>query len=222
MKIFRLMTYGLLPLAALLWFPSNSGAGEAIPIGCGCGKQDFTDVESRMKQVEAAMKEYDALTKEWESKEKGAGESLTLTAANRGSVQGSVGFKMSGARDSNARSFAAETNAACEVEIDPSATRCLRGALEDHESVHKKACDANKSLNPFVDWRDKQRVVDYMKEEKAGYQKELERLKEELEKMKKFCSLDPSRRAELVAQAAQKQKLEEAFRRIEETAKSLR
>ena len=93
-------------------------------------------------------------------------------------MQGSVGFRMSTVRTANARSFAAETDASCKTWVDPNATRCLQGALQDHESVHKKACDANKSMNPLVDWRDKQRVVDYMREEQAGYRKELERLKD--------------------------------------------
>lgn len=222
MKIFRLVTCSLLPLMALLGLPSSSGAQGAIPIGCGCSKQDQTDLESRIKQVEAAMKEYDALSKEWEAKEKSAKEPLLLTQENRGSVQGSVGFRMSAVRTSNARSFGAETDPSCTTSIDPAATPCLRGALQDHESVHKKVCDANKSMNPFVDWRDKQRVVDYMKEEQAGYQKELDRLNDELNKMKRFCSLDPSTRALLEQAAAQKQRLEESAARVEKYAKTLR
>lgn len=153
------------------------------------------------------MKEYDALMKEWEAKERGAKEPLLLTSENRGSVQGSVGFRMSSVRISNARSFKAETDPSCKTAIDPNATPCLRGALQDHESVHKKACDANKSANPLVDWRDKQRVVDYMKEEQAGYQKELDRLNDEVKKMQAFCSLDKSTR-QILEQAAAQQELE--------------
>lgn len=222
MKKFRLAICSLLPLMALLWLPSSSAAQGTVPLGCGCSKQDTTDLESRIKQVEAAIKEYEDLIKEWEAKEKGAKESLLLTSENRGSVQGSVGFRMSTVRTANARSFGAETDATCATSIDPAATPCLRGALQDHESVHKKACDANKSSNPFVDWRDKQRVVDYMKEEQAGYRKEKDRLNDELNKMKKFCSLDPSTRALLEQGGAQKQRLEEAATRVEKYAKTLR
>jgi hypothetical protein len=114
---------------------------------------------------------------------------------------------MSSVRTSNARSFKAETDSSCKTAIDPNATPCLRGALQDHESVHKKACDANKSANPFVDWRDKQRVVDYMKEEQAGYQKELGRLNDEVKKMQAFCSLDKSTR-QILEQAAGQQEQE--------------
>jgi hypothetical protein len=222
MKMFRLTVCSLLPLLALLWLPSNAAAQGAVPLGCGCSKQDETDLDSRIKQVEAAIKEYESLIKEWEVKEKGAKEPLLLTHENRGSVQGSVGFRMSTVRNTNARSFGAETDPTCATSIDPGATPCLRGALQDHESVHKKACDANKSRNPFVDWRDKQRVVDYMKEEQAGYQKELDRLNDEVNKRKKFCSLDPSTRAILEQAAAQKQRLEEASTRVERFAKTLR
>lgn len=167
------------------------------------------------------MKEYDALIKEWAAKEKGAKEPLLLTSENRGSVQGSVGFRMSSARTSNARSFKAETDPSCTTTIDPDATRCLRGALQDHESVHKKVCDANKSANPFVDWRDKQRVVDYMKEEQAGYQKELDRLNDEVKKMQAFCSLDKSTRQILEQAAAQQEQEKTAVDDLEYYSKIL-
>ena len=180
------------------------------------------DFESRMKQLEGVIKDYESQSKEWEAKEKSAKESLFLTNDNRGSVQGSVGFRMSTVRTANARSFAAETDAGCTTTIDPNATPCLRGALQDHESVHKKACDANKSINPFVDWRDKQRVVDYMKEEQAGYRKESERLQQELQKMKKYCSLDKSIRWALERVSADRERLREAYEDVNGLRKVLR
>jgi hypothetical protein len=231
MTILNSTTYRPFLFMALLWPPSSMGAQGVdlaaevkkhlnVPVACSCSAQDKTDLESRIKQVEAAIKEYEALIKEWDTKEKGAKEPLLLTHENRHSVQGSVGFRMSGVRISNARSFGAETDPACATTIDPDATPCLRGALQDHESVHKRACDANKSLNPFVDWRDKQRVVDYMREEQAGYQKELDRLKDELEKMKKFCSLDPSVQAALRQIAAEKERQGEAYPRVKSVAEA--
>ena len=232
MRILNAAMYGAVLGTTLLWFPSGTGAEIDLaaevkkhmndPIGCGCSKQDETDLESRIKQVEAAIKEYESQIKEWESKEKSAKEPLLLTNDNRGSVQGSVGFRMSTVRTANARSFAAETDAGCTTTIDPNATACLRGALQDHESVHKKACDANKSLNPFVDWRDKQRVVDYMKEEQAGYKKESERLQEELQKMKKYCSLDKSIRWAFEQAAAERERQREAYERVDGLRKVLR
>ena len=232
MRILNSATYGLVLGTALLWVPCSTAAEVDFaaevkkhmndPIGCGCSKQDETDLESRIKQVEAAIKEYESQIKEWEAKEKSAKEPLFLTNDNRGSVQGSVGFRMSTVRTANARSFAAETDAGCFTTIDPNATSCLRGALQDHESVHKKACEANKSLNPFVDWRDKQRVVDYMKEEQAGYRKESERLQEELQKMKKYCSLDKSIRWALERAAADRERLKEAYENVNGLRKVLR
>jgi hypothetical protein len=232
MRILNSATYSLVLGTALLWVPCSMGAEVDFeaevkkhmndPIGCGCSKQDETDLESRIKQVEAAIKEYESQIKEWEAKEKSAKETLFLTNDNRGSVQGSVGFRMSTVRTANARSFAAETDAGCTTKIDPDATSCLRGALQDHESVHKKACEANKSLNPFVDWRDKQRVVDYMKEEQAGYRKESERLQQELQKMKKYCSLDKSIRWALERAAADRDRLKEAYENVDGLRKVLR
>ena len=192
---------------------------------CGCSQQDKLDLESRIKQVKAAMQEYDALIKEWETKEKGAGEPLLLNSTHRGNVQGSVGFKMSAAKDPNARAFDAVTDPACHTHVNSGATPCLRGALEDHEAVHQKACDKHKSFNPFADWRSNQRVVDYMKEEQAGYQQELERLMKELDQQQKNCpkitKLDPSMQRQLQGALAQRERLQSAQNRLENYGKSL-
>jgi uncharacterized protein (DUF3084 family) len=132
---------------------------------------------------------------------------------------------MSGAGDPNARAFDAATDPACHITVNPNATPCLRGALEDHEAVHKKACDNNKSANPFIDWRSSQRVVDYMKEEKAGYQKELERLTKELNQQQKNCpkltKLDRSMQGQLQGALAQQERLQSANNRLESYGKSL-
>lgn len=229
MTMLNSTSYCLALFMALLWPSPSMGAPGIdltaeikknlnVPVACSCSDQDKTDLESRIKQVEAAIKEYEALIKEWETKEQGAKESLLLTHENRGSVQGSVGFRMSGVRMSNARSYGAETDATCATTIDSGATPCLRGALQDHESVHRKACEANKSVNPFIDWRDKQRVVDYMREEQAGYRKELERLKAELDKMKPFCSLDPSVQAALKGMAGEKERQADSYPRVKSVA----
>jgi DNA repair exonuclease SbcCD ATPase subunit len=232
MKIFNSATYGILAATALVWFPSGTGAEIDLeteikkhqndPIACGCRDHEKIDLESRIKQVEAAIKEYESLIKEWEAKERSGKEQLLLTNDNRGSVQGSVGFRMSTVRTPNARSFAAETDPTCKTWVDPNATPCLKGALQDHESVHKKACDANKSMNPFVDWRSKQRLVDYMREEQAGYQKELDRLKSELETMKKYCSLDKSVRWALENRVAEQERQRAAYDRVDGLRKVLR
>lgn len=227
----KLLPVLLLGILALLTVPTDVRAQGGGSGACGCSQQDKLDLESRGKQVTAAMKEYDALIAEWETKEKGAGEPVLLNPFQRGHVQGAVNFKMAGAGDPSARRFKAETNAACEVEVDPNATPCLRGALQDHEAVHQKACEANKGkasifdLYGQIDWRVNQRVVDYMKEEKAGYQKELERLKKELSLQQKNCpkltKLDPSMQRQLQGALAQQQRLESANNRLQSYGQGL-
>ena len=221
----RLGLFMLVGILILLGVPIDSGAQGGGSSACGCGQQDKLDLESRIKQVKAAMQEYDALIKEWETKEKGAGEPLLLNSTHRGSVQGSVGFKMAVAKDPNARAFDAVTDPACHTHVNSGATPCLRGALEDHEAVHKKACDTNTSFNPFADWRSSQRVVDYMKEEKGGYQKELERLTKELNQQQKNCpkltKLDRSMQGQLQGALAQQERLQSANNRLESYGQSL-
>lgn len=218
----RLGLFMLAGVLILLGMPIHSRAQGGA---CGCTQQDKVDLENRIKQVKAGMQEWDALVKEWEAMEKHAGEPLLLDSESKAVVKGSVKFKISGVGDPLARSFGAETDPACHVTVDHQATPCLRGALEDHEAVHKKICDTSKSFNPFIDWRTSQRVVDYMKEEKAGYQKELDRLMEERKKQEKNCKklikLDLSMQRQLQQTFAQRERLQSANNRLESYGKSL-
>lgn len=225
---FLLVLLGALFLGGLPADGRAQGGGQAA---CGCSQQDKLDLESRIDQVNAAMKEYDALISEWEKREQGSGEPLLLNPTHRGSVQDSVGFKMSGTGDPEARRFGAATDPNCHITVDPNATPCLRGALEAHETVHKKACEANSGkaalfdIAGHIDWRFNQRVVDYMKEEKAGYQKELEWLTEERNKQEKKCKklikLDLSMQRQLQQSFAQRERLQHANNRLENYGKSL-
>lgn len=228
MRWFLMMLWGVLALGGLPPDSRAQGGGQAA---CGCSEQDKRDLESRIAQVKAAIKEYQALISEWEKKEKGTGEPLLLNPTHRGSVQGSVGFRMSGTGDPEARRFGAVTDANCHITIDPNATACLRKALEAHETVHKKACEANSGkaglfdVAGHIDWRFNQRVVDYMKEEQAGYQKELETLTEERNKQEKNCKkllkLDVSMQRQLQQSFAQRERLQNANTRLENYGKSL-
>jgi hypothetical protein len=214
----------LLAICALAWLPADlhaQGTG-----ACGCTEQDKLDVKSRIQQTEAAMRELDRMIKFWQGRANG---SMTLddgaTQQDMSSeefrstvLMGELGFVFYPAQIKGSRAFGAGTGPTCEVEIDPNATACLRGALQDHENVHAKACKANKSLNPFVDWRSSQTVVDYLKEEREGYQKENERLKREQEIQNKQCKptqLDPSAKNQLRQTLAQQERNNQSNARLQ-------
>jgi hypothetical protein len=217
MTVSKLMACSLLAVIAPFWIPADSRAQGSAQAPCGCTQQDKIDMESRTKQVDAAIRELDRMIKDWEGRERGAGEKLFLNEELRTVLMRDLGFSM--IKDPKAVSYGAETDPTCAVTIDPKATRCLRIALEDHESVHKKVCDEKKSLNPFVDFRSSQRVVDYLKEEKAGYQKERSRLTSDLDLQKKNCTtvtqLDKSTQQQLQQLLAQRERLRGAKNRLE-------
>ncbi len=194
---------GLLVTSMLIWIPVDLRA-QGTP--CGCTKNDLLDVTSRIQQTEAAMRELDRMITYWQGKNNGS-----MTLEDGGDQQGvsheefrdgvlmkELNFILSPARLPGAKPYGALTDPACDVIVDPKATQCLRGALQDHENVHAKACKANKSPNPFSDWRSDQKIVDYLKEEREGYQKENDRLKREQGIQNKQCQpsqptkLDPS------------------------------
>lgn len=221
MKILRLMTCCLLPLTALLWIPSSSAAEKAVefgknfkvPLGCGCRPQDEIDLNSRMKSIEAMIAEYKAQMSQYSSGKQ------TLTPEIRATIQKAVNAKRREAKDPNAKDYGANTSdLTCGTTIDDAATPCLRGAVDNHEKVHRDACKSHKG----ADWRYNQLVVDYMQEEIDGYQKEWDRLQEEVNKMQAYCSLDPSLRQALEQEAAQQQRFKEAADRVDGLRKVLR
>jgi hypothetical protein len=217
MTVSKLIPCSLLAVIALLGIPSGSRAQGGTQAPCGCTQQDKIDMESRTKQVDAAIRELDRMIKDWEGRERGAGEKLFLNEELRAVLMRDLGFSM--IKDAKAAAYGADTDPTCAVTIDPKATRCLRGALEDHEAVHKKVCEEKKSPNPFIDFRSSQRVVDYLKEEKEGYQKERSRLTSDLDLQKKNCTtvtqLDKSAQQQLQQVLAQRERLRSAKNRLE-------
>ncbi len=193
MKILNSATCSLFLLVGFLWFPSSTGARELDvdaevkkhlndPVACGCSLQDDIDLKSRIASVNAVVAEFAA------AKSKYAGSKQTLTSAIRSSVQQPVKQKINAVKDPKARDYGATTyDLGCFTIIDFSATPCLRGALDDHESVHRQAC-----VDHSLGWRFDQLVEDWIQEEIDAYQKELNRLNAELNKRLPFCTLDPS------------------------------
>ena len=200
MKIFTVL-WGVMAAVVLTWTPADLQAQNATP--CGCTEQDKLDLKSRIQFTEAAMQELDRMIKYWQGRN---GGSMTLEDGGNqhgvsheefrdGVLMQELRFRVVPAVIKGARTYGAETDPACDVIIPPAATVCLRGALQDHENVHAKACKANKSPNPFSDWRSGQTIVAYLQEEREGYQKENERLKREQDLQNKQCQptkLDPS------------------------------
>lgn len=213
MTLFRAMCWGL-TVGALLWVPSSTLAQSNDSKPCGCTEQDLLDVKSRIQQTQRAMDELDRMIKEWSTGERatmtmndGASQTGTgIEGFRDGVLMSDLGFGM--VRMAGARSFGATTDPNCDVIFKEPPTQCLKGALLDHEAVHVKACKDNKQSFwewVFADWKGKQRVADYLREERAGYQKENERLKKEQEKQPKAPCTELDKSAKAAAQQASSQ-----------------
>jgi hypothetical protein len=76
-----------------------------------------------------------------------------------------------------------------------------------------------------IDWRFSQSVVDYLKEEKADHQGEIALLQAELNKMniqcQQFTELDFSQKVFRDQALAQRERMDQSERRLEEYGKSL-
>lgn len=196
---------------ALLW-PSSGLGGEGIdvqaefkknintPIACGCSVQDYDDLDNRIKLVTMIRSEFGS------AKAKYAGSKQTVTPAIRKAVQDPIKTRINDEKDQKATDAGATTyDFGCFTLIQSNATRCLRGALDDHEAVHRKVCDEHP-----LGFRFDQLVEDWLQEEMDAYDKEEQRLREEKSKQLPFCKLDPSTKRMLEQIAAEQEREKEA------------
>jgi hypothetical protein len=201
--------YGIGISALLLW-PTSSPGGEGVdveaevkknlntPIACGCSVQDYDDLDNRIKLVTMIRSEFGA------AKAKYAGSKQTVTPAIRDAVQNPIRTRINNEKNQKATDAGATTyDFGCFTLIDSKATKCLRGALDDHEAVHRKVCDEHP-----LGFRFDQLVEDWLQEEMDAYEKEEQRLREEKSKQLPFCKLDPSvkRRLEQIAEDKEREK----------------
>ena len=217
MKILRSATYTLCLLTAFVWFASNTQAVAQgltqeeldaqvqqnlnTPIACGCSAQDEDDLDSRINSIYVIRQEFDAQRQPYR------GSKQTLTPTIRSTISKAVNQRINAVKNPRATVAGAfTTDLGCFTIIDSSATPCLRGALDDHEAVHRAACDAAGSS----DFRYSQTVEDWIQEELDAYDKELKRLLEERNKRLPFCKLDPSVQKRLKQIAADKEREKEA------------
>lgn len=199
MKTLNSTTCALCLLTAFFWLSSSTTAAAQgmtveelnaqfqqnlnTPIACGCSLQDYTDLDNRIKIVSMIRMEFGA------AKAKYAGSKQTLTPQIRNAVQQPIQQRINNEQDPKARDYSANTgDIFCTTSFESGVTPCLRGALDDHEAVHRAACEAN----PGTDWRYKQLVEDWIQEEMDAYEKEYQRLLSERNKTLPFCKLEPS------------------------------
>lgn len=240
MKILNSATYTLCLLTAFVWFPSSTQAVPAdltqeqvdaevqknlnTPVACGCEQQDKDDLQSRISEANAAIQEYDSMIRNQTRQNK----DRKYTKDGYDTVQGPASDALLNAKHPNATKYGGKRGVAgteedCESWVRPDVRACLAVILRDHEEVHSKACKAtDKPFNPFVSWRRDQQLIEVMEEEKRGYQKELQRINEELNKMLAFCALHRTTQKRLRMIEESKVRMKEASERVDGLRKVLR
>ena len=238
MTLSRLISWGLLGLLVLTWLPSDSRAqgGAAAPAGpqCSCKAQDKLDLEERIKKLVEADKEYDNLIKHWQQQPK-----TKLNESLRKAEQGKVNSAMAKINTPGATRYSGNlggTEADCSSWISKEVPPCMRPVIEDHEKAHHARCTKNTTPGKLgfwvdlftkgsTDWRSGQTILEYLQEEKADHQAEIAKYKAELAKMQQHCpqytQLDRSEKYDLDQALAQRERLDQAEKRLEEYGESL-
>lgn len=217
MKLLRLVLYVLM-LACIIttWSPAASRAEEkhpepAGPSGsaqpCSCDKQDQIDMENRLKQIENAFKAIDWLIKQWHGEESTRGGEVTMDETIYDSVRNTINREMSRDVNPNARLAKAKfIDFRCEIK-SVEGPICLKAALMEHEKHHQDLCKTK-----LPGFRFRQRVVDYLKEERHGYEIEKQYYERELARLKNTCP-DPD--VSVVSEEQRKEQLRAMKERME-------
>lgn len=219
-------------LLVLPWLPSDSDA-QRPDEPCSCNEQDRIDVQDRIKKLLEADKKYDELIKHWQQQPK-----TKVTPDLRLAEQNKVNSAMAKVQDAKATRLTTNlggTDNFCQSWVSAEAGPCLRRALQDHENKHKFRCDQHQDpgikdiveKGPWtvIDWRRAQTIVEYLQEEKKDHLGEVAILKAELDKMNKQCQkfteLDRYERLALDQALAQRERINQSERRLDEYGESL-
>lgn len=144
-----------------------TGMAQSQPCQC----KDRGDVTSRIAWANAAIDAYRNEISVIKAREAKDGKRLEYTIERRQTLQKFVSnYVLQKQIRSGGNNPSAETDVTCRILIHPPATPCMSAALEIHEKVHKKACDA---ANSFFDWKEKLSLIEYAQEEIAAYTAEL-------------------------------------------------
>ena len=219
MRHTRLMFCSLLIITSTFWIPAGVQADEkhsepAEPSGsaqpCSCDKQDKVDMENRLKQIENAFKAIDWLIKQWQGEESSRGGEVTMDETIYESVRNTINREMSRDVNPNARLAKAKfIDFGCEIK-SVEGPSCLKAAVLEHEKHHQSVCKTK-----LPGYRFRQRVVDYLKEERHGYEIEKQYYERELSRLKSTCpDPDASERQRKEALRAMKERMERAEYRV--------
>lgn len=186
--------------AAMLHAPLTLGAQGS----CRCS--DARDLFTRYCAAQGAIKEWNRLIDRFRQEEKTSGRVIHSTD---GSYKGDVAIcvdemiNIHGQEGPGSRRAKADTNpdSSCEIRITAASTECIRGLLLQHESWHKKVCEAHyrpdapwrSTANPFrylaglVSYHSERSIIDFMYEERTGYMLEADYARTRLEELASEC-----------------------------------
>ena len=181
-----------MPFVLFLAF-ATAGPARAQASACGC--PDVADLHNRYCEARAAIAEYGRQITMIRAQETKTGEPVMYTVPRyKEHVQPCVQEAINQVSDSNANRPTADTPNDCNIRYFGNPTACLKQVLHAHESIHVTVCkgweeERNKegffaSLRGlFSDFREGTTMVDMLNEERAAYNVEVNRVREELARL---------------------------------------
>jgi hypothetical protein len=182
---------------ALMLCCITSGRVWAADSSCGCA--DTADLHNRYCEARAAIAEYGKQISMIRKQEEKTGKTVMYTVPRyKEHVQPCVQEAINQVTDANTNRPSADTNNACQITVKGNTTACLTQVLNSHESVHQTVCQkwANEKADEgyfaelrsrFSDFREGTTMVDLLNEERAAYNVELNRIRQEFARLSPQC-----------------------------------
>lgn len=180
-------------LAGILERPASGQAATT----CGC--PDVTDLINRLNMGEAALSALQGELPKIEAADKQAGRTSSMDdrnaagQTNQDVIRGVINGAMGNVQILGGQTSRGETGGRCGSSVEVSSTKCMDEIVMFHEdNVHVPACTKDRAAGRTnaLGFRAPQTTVAYVREEMAGYQAEITRIREILRTLPASCRLD--------------------------------
>lgn len=187
---------GWLVAAALLVLAGASERPASGQVGTACDCPDVFDLINRLNMAEAAVTALQGELPKVQAADTQAGKTSSMAdrnaagQTNQDVLRGVINEAMSHVQMLGGRTSRGETGGLCGSSVEASSTACMDEIVMFHEdNVHVRACAADRTAGrtTALGFRAPQTTVDYVKEEIAGYQAEITRIRQILRTLPASC-----------------------------------
>ena len=187
------LAYLVVIVAGIAGFLDRPVHGQAVT-SCDC--PDVFELINRLNMDEAAISALKFQLAEFEATDRSTGRPSSMDdrhasgVSNQNHLRAAINGAMSAVQMLGAQTAKGDTNGLCRSSLETSSTRCMNEIVMFHEdNGHIPACERDRAAGrtTAIGYRAPLRTAAYIKEEIAGYESEITRIREVLRLLPDSC-----------------------------------